>query len=680
MASSLLLASKVKQLSLSTAQCLSLLEHYAKARSLPKINQLHTRIITSSLLSLSSSQSIILRSNLASSYALCGHIQYARKLFDELPEPKLFLYNAIIRMYSQNGSRRDVLRLFVDMLRLGRLFPDNFTYPFVIKACGDMSLLENGVVVHGKVVTSGFGSNIFVLNSLLAMYMNCGEIEMARWVFNSVNEKDMVSWATMISGYLRNGRANDALLVFDEMMNIGAEFNRSSVSSLLSACGQSGNLAFGRKIHGLVKLKGLQDDISVCNALIDMYAKCGSTNEAQGVFNKTRGKDVVTWTTMINGYVLNADARNAFELCWQMQLDGVMPNSVTIVLLLQACATLHELNLQQGKCLHAWVIRRDHFRDMIIETALIDMYAKCNHVHLSFRVFAQSCQKRVAPWNAMISGYMHNGLASNALLFFKQILYEAVHPDVVTISSILPVYADLANVQQSCNIHGYLLRCGFLSKNEVLTGLIDAYSKCGNLESSHKIFTEVPEKCRDITLWSALIAGYGAHGHGGVAVSLLKHMVASGVNPNEVTLTCVLGACSHAGLVDEGFELFKLMFTKCQITPSMHHYTCIIDLLGRAGRLQAAYRLVTTMPFQPNRAVWGALLGACLVHENAGLGELAAKSLIDLEPENTGNYVLLANIYAVAGRWEDAENMRAMINHVRSGKTPGHSTVEVRVI
>ncbi|XP_021751665.1 pentatricopeptide repeat-containing protein At5g39350-like isoform X2 [Chenopodium quinoa] len=671
------LPSKLKQFSLSTTQFVSLLESYTNTRSLSKIKQLHAHIISTGILSLSSFKPFTLCSNLASSYALCGHVAYACKLFDELRQPKLFLYNAVIRAHSQSGSPFEVLKLFVDVLSSGYLFPDKFTYPFVIKACGDLLLLKTGVVIHGKVITGGFGSNLFLLNSLLAMYMNCGAVEMARRAFYVMGERDMVSWATMISGLVKNGCANDALVIFDEMIGVGAELNRSAVLSVLSACGDLDDLTFGRKVHGIVEERGLRDDVCVSNALINMYTRCGSMNDAREVFDRIKEKDVVTWTSLMKGYVMNDNARYALNLCRLMHLEKVVPNSVTIAMLLQASGSLQAV--KHGRCLHAWVVRRNLFRDAIIETALIDMYVKCNHVCYCFLIFDQSSQKRVASWNAMISAYTYNGLASNAVHCFKQMLHEAIRPDAITFSSLLCGCSDLADRQQAFSVHSYMLKSGFLSEYEVLRGLIDLYSKCGSLKYSQKIFSEVPLECRDITLWGALMAGYGAHGHGEYAVLLFKRMVQSGVKPNEVTFTCVLDACSHAGLVDEGLELFTLMLRTCQINPSIHHYTCMIDLLGRAGRLQVAYDLIITMPFMPNHAVWGSLLGACMAHQNVELGEISAKLLFIMEPENMGNYVLLANIYASAGRWKDAENMRSIIDKVGLRKTPGHSLVEVKV-
>ncbi|GAV65709.1 PPR domain-containing protein/PPR_2 domain-containing protein/PPR_3 domain-containing protein, partial [Cephalotus follicularis] len=570
----------------------------------------------------------------------------------------------------------DVLKVFVEMLSSGQCCPDGYTYPFVIKACSEMSLLDVGVVVHGRTLVGGFGLNTFVQNSLLAMYMNCGEKEAARRVFDAMWEHSVVSWNTMINGYLKNGCANEALKVFDGMLGEGMDPDCATAVSVLPVCGFLKEAEKGRRIHAMVEEKGLGKNIVVRNALVDMYVKCGSMDEARLVFDKMGERDVVTWTSMINGYILNGGVSNALALCPLMQFDRVRPNAVTIGSLLSACASLKYL--EEGKCLHGWAIRQKFEHDVIIETGLIDMYAKCNHIDLSFRVFGKTSKQRTVPWNAMLSGCIHNGLASEAIGLFKQMQVEAVELDDATLNSLLPAYAILADLQQAMTIHSYLLRSGFLSNAEVCTGLIDTYAKCGNLESAHKIFGRIPEKKKDIILWSVIIAGYGMHGCGETAVLLFKQMVQYGVTPNEVTFTAVLNACGHAGLVDEGLALFKFMLKNYPSRHRTDHYTCMVELLGRAGRLKEAYDLVRTMPSKPSYAVWGALLGACVIHENVELGEEAAKWLFELEPENTGNYVLMAKIYSVVGRWKDAEIVRHRMNEIGLRKAPAHSLIEVR--
>lgn len=580
-------------------------------------------------------------------------------------------------MYYQNNLSYNALRMFVEMLSLEHLLPDNYTYPFVFKACGDLLLVQTGILVHGQTFKLGYNFDSFVQNSLLAMYMNFGKTETAWRVFNLMREKTVVSWNTMINGCFQNGLANEALMVFDCMINKGVDPDCASLVSVLPACGYLKDLTLGRWIHKLVEENGLGSKISVMNSLVDMYAKCGSMDEARLVFDKMNlERDVVTWTAMINGYILNGNVRSALALTKQMQIEGVRPNSVTVASLLSACANLHFL--KHGKSLHAWAMRGKLEPDVIVETALIDMYAKCNRVDLSCCVFGETSKKKTVPWNSIISGFVHNGLAREAIAHYRKMLMQEVKPNSATLNSLLPAYSVLADLQQARNVHTYLIRSGFLSNIESATGLIDVYAKCGNLESAHKVFNEVPYKDKDIVVWSVLIGSYGIHGHGKIAVSLFYQMLQSGIKPNDVTFTSVLQACSRSCLVDEGLSFLKLMLEDSQASPCADHYTCIVDLLGRAGRLREAYELIRTMPVEANYAVWGALLGSCVIHENVELGEIAASRLFKLEPENSGNYILMANIYTSAGRWKDAENLRLMMSEIGLRKNPAHSLIDVR--
>lgn len=668
---------KLKQLLLTTAtnttECTSLLRHYALTKSLTNTKQLHARIISSGLL-LTSKHSLYLSSLLTSTYAICGHVSYARHLFDELPKRTSRLFSIMIKLYTQLGLAFDAISLFVAML--GEVRIDKLTYPFVIKACGDSSRVRAGGVVHGLVVVNGFVGDVFVGNSLLAMYMNCGKKERARLFFDSMGERSVVSWNTMISGYVQNGCARDALMVFREMVDGGVEVDLVTLISVLPACGYLKDYEAAKLVHLVAEERGFGSKLHVRNALVNVYVKCGRVDEARVIFDDMNVRDVVTWTTMINGFILNGDFESALDLFPMMLLDGVKPNAFTLACLLSAC--VGSQHLKCGKGFHGWAMRHNLESDVNVQTALIDMYAKCNSVHVSFRVFGNTSKKRVVPWNAVLSGCIRNGLEREAVVLFSEMLSEGIEPNEATLKSLLPAYSTLANLQQAKNLHSYLKKSGFLTRLEVATALVDLYSKCGNLEDAYMIFNGIPSSDKDIILWSVVIAGYGMHGHGEIALTLFNQMVQSGVAPNEVTFTSALHACSHAGLVDEGLSLFKFMLKFQKSIPKADHYTCIVDLLGRAGRLEEAHELIRTMPFQPNHAVWGALLGACVIHENVELGEIAADWLFKLEPGNTGNYVLLGKIYSAAGRWKDAENIRYKMNGIGLIKLPSNSLVEVR--
>ncbi|KAL1189612.1 Pentatricopeptide repeat-containing protein [Cardamine amara subsp. amara] len=654
---------------LSVKQYQSLLNQYAATQSIAKTKALHCHVITGGIIS-----NHIL-STLSVTYALCGHITYARKLFEEMPQSSLLSYNIVIRLYVRDGLYQDAINMFIRMVSEGtQCCPDGYTYPFVAKAAGEMKSIKLGLVIHGRVLRSLFGTDKYVQNSLLAMYMNFGRIEMARKVFDVMMNRDVISWNTMISGYCRNGYMNDALMMFDWMVNESVDLDHATVVSMLPVCGHLKDLEMGRNVHKLVEEKRLGDKIEVKNALVNMYLKCGRMDEARFVFDRIEHRDVITWTCMINGYIEGRDVKNALELCRLMQFEGVRPNAVTIASVVAACGDALELN--DGKCLHGWAIRQQVYSDIIVETSLISMYAKCKRIDFCFKVFSGASKNHTGPWSAIIAGCVHNELVRDALDLFRRMRLEDVEPNIATLNSLLPAYAALADFRQAMNIHCYLTKTGFMSSLDAVTGLVHVYSKCGNLESAHKIFDGI-QKSKDVVLWGALISGYGMHGDGHNALLVFMEMVKSGVTPNEIIFTSALNACSHSGLVEEGLRLFRFMLEHYKTVAQSNHYTCIVDLLGRAGRLDEAYNLITTIPFEPTSTVWGALLAACVTHENVQLGEMAANKLFELEPENTGNYVLLANIYAALGRWKDMEKLRKKMADIGLRKQPGHSTIEI---
>ncbi|XP_068658446.1 pentatricopeptide repeat-containing protein At5g39350 [Aristolochia californica] len=658
-----------------------LLKTCLKTRCLRKGKQLHAYMIACGLLG----QSPLLCSKLVAMYAICGGIAHARFLFDGdessiMKNKSAFLWNVMIRGYVNDGAAETALSLYDEMLSSGQK-PDNLTFPFLLKACGDLSLLQVGKQIHAQAIATGYGSDTYVQNSLIAMYMNCDRRDNASLLFANMHERDVVSWNTMIAGNLQHGCLEEALAVFVQMQRVGEQPDSATVVSVLPIYAHSEDLRRVKQVHGFINIKGFGNWLQVRNSLIDTYAKCGSMEDASKVFDDGE-KDVVSWTTMIGGYVLNKNPGEAFLITRQMlQLLEIKLTSVTLTTLLSACPHCSS-SLEYGKSIHGIAIRKygQLQMDVIVETALIDLYAKCGQMDLCYRVFTNTTRRKTVPWNAVISGYTHNGLAREAILVFKQMRTEAVPCNTSTIICLLPAYGSLANHWEVRNIHGYLVRSGFIfsqrSGVEITTGLMHIYSKSGNLDSANMLFATLPKK--DIVSWGAIISGYGMHGYGKDAILLFNQMIQSGIKPNEVTLTSVLYACSHAGLVDDGICLFRSMTEIYHIEPHLDHYCCIVDLLGRAGRLKEAYDIIATMPLEPNQAVWGALLGACALHKNVDWGEVAAKYLFELVPDNTGNYVLLGNIYSAVGMWNHVEGVRTLMNDRGLSKTPGYSLLEVR--
>eukprot|EP01018_Ginkgo_biloba_P019271 Gb_14392 [translate_table: standard] len=453
--------------------------------------------------------------------------------------------------------------------------------------------------------------------------------------------------------------------------------NPFTMVSILPACVHLSSVQQGKRvttvIHGYITRSGFGSDIVVRNSLVAIYAKCDSLEVARLYFDKMSERDMISWSAMIAGYAQNGHANEALTLFFKMQLQDIKPDPFTIASVLSACANLSAL--QQGKRIHSYIIRSGIQSDVVVPTALIDMYAKCRTIHIARQLFDQMSKKNIVSWNSMISGYAQNGHMNEALVLFNELQLQDIKPDSVTMVAVLQSYAHLSTLQQGKQIHGCIIRSGFDSDIVVGTSLIDMYAKCGSIDIARKLFDKMLIK--NLVSWNVMIAGYGMHGHGEDALALFLQMQQKGIKPDHITFVSVLSACSHAGLVDEGWQYFYCMSRDYSIAPRVEHYACMVDLLGRSGLLDEAYEFITKMPLEPNATVWGALLGACRIHCNIVLGEHVAEHLFELEPENAGFYVLLSNIYGKAGRWDDVAKVRRMMKNRRLKKPPGCSLIEI---
>eukprot|EP01018_Ginkgo_biloba_P013166 Gb_21057 [translate_table: standard] len=640
---------------------------------------------------------------IANLYAKCGALVDARRVFDEMPQRDAPSWNVMIAAYSRCGLAEEALLLFNRMEECG-MQPNEFTFASVLPACGKLAALEQGMEIHEKIITKGFQSDAFVESGLVDMYAKCGNIEKARNLFDKMHQRDAISWTAMIAGYLQNGQGVGAIKIFQQMQLAGVKPDSKTFATVLAACADLADLEQGMEIHRETIRCGLESDVFVGTALVDMYAKCGNTEKARHVFDKmhqrnavswnamTAGytqnglvgeaverfqrmpeRDVASWTVMIAGYAQNGQNAEALNLFQQMQQAGVKPNQNTFASVLPACA--NSAALERGIEIHQEISRSGFQINVIVQSALVDMYAKCGSIEKAREVFDKMNQRNVVSWTAMIAGYVQNEQSTEALQFFRQMQLAGVKPDQNTFASVLPACADLAALEQGMEIHDDIIQNGFASNVFVENALIDMYAKCGNIEKARYVFDKMHE--RNVISWTAMIAGYAMHGCGKEALKLFEEMQNSGVNPNHITFVCVLSACCHAGLVEEGLRYFDCMGQYYHITPTMRHYVCMVDLLGRAGRLDEAQDFIKKIPIEPDAMLWSCLLGACRIHNNVELGEYVAERLFELEPQNAAPYVLLSNIYATAGRWDDSENVRKMMKNKGVKKTPGCSWIEV---
>ncbi|KAL9425891.1 hypothetical protein AB3S75_032793 [Citrus x aurantiifolia] len=500
-----------------------------------------------------------------------GQTNYTHLIFSQTKEPNIFLYNTMIRGFVSNDCFQHAIE-FYNSMRNGGFLPTNFTFPFVLKACAREPDFQLGVRIHSLIVKAGLDCDEFVKTSLLNLYVHCGYLADALKVFDDIPDKNVVSWTAIISGYINEGNLEEAINMFRRLLHRGLKPDSFSIVRVLTACTQLGDLSTAKWIHGYVNEAGMGRNVFVATSLVDLYAKCGNMEKAQRVFDQMPEKDIVSWSSMIQGYASNGFPKEALDMFYNMQRENLKPDHYTMVGVLSACASLGALEL--GVWASSFMERNEFLSNPVLGTTLIDMYAKCGRMAQACKVFREMKDKDQVVWNAVVSGLSMNGYVKVAFGVFGQL-----------------------------------------------------------------------EKC--------------------------------GIQPNGNTFVGLLCGCTHAGLVDEGRQFFNSMSRVFSLTPMIEHYGCMVDLLGRSGQLDEAHELIKSMPMEPNAIVWGALLAGCRLHKKTDLAEHVLNQLIALEPWNSGNYVLLSNIYSASHKWNDAAKIRSMMGDKGIQKIRGCSWVEV---
>ncbi|XP_057847917.1 pentatricopeptide repeat-containing protein At2g13600-like isoform X2 [Cryptomeria japonica] len=607
----------------------------------------------------------------------------------------------MIAAYRRHGFPQEALALFHQMQQTDTQ-PDQFIFASMLSACSKIGALEVGMEIHQRIVEIGFLSDVVIGNALIDMYAKCGSIHKARDLFDKMHNANVVSWTAMITGYTQdgdldeafrifkrmpqrdaiswtaviaghaqNGLGKKALEIFKQMQLAGVKPISTTYVAILTACVQMEALKQGIEIHQIIIESGLLSNSVIVTALIDVYAKCGSLYKAHKLFDSMYHPDTITWTVMVSGNAQNGHCLKACEVFKQMQSAGVKPNSATFASILPACAKLR--NLEQGMEIHQKIIESRFFSHIMVGNALIDMYAKCGSIQKARELFDKMLQRDVVSWNAIIGGHAQNGLVEEVLDICKQMQLVNVKPNTATFAIILPACAKLGALEHGTEIHQKIIEIGFLSNVVVVNALIDMYAKSGCILQARKLFDKIQNA--NLVSWTAMISGYAMHGYKMDALKLFEQMRHSGIIPDSVSFVCILFACSHAGLVDEGCKYFNCIRDSYCIMHTMDHYVCMVDLLGRAGYLESTLNFIIKMPIKPDGVVWMCFLGACRSHKHTGLGQFAAAVLFELDFKTSTPYVLLSNLYAEVGRWGDAQKTRKLMDHRGIKKIPGWSWI-----
>ncbi|KAK9194125.1 hypothetical protein WN944_004827 [Citrus x changshan-huyou] len=441
------------------------------------------------------------------------------------------------------------------------------------------------------------------------------------------------------------------------------------ISSLLSCR----NIFQIRQVHAQIVAGGTLTNLIVANKLLYIYALHKALTDAHALFNGMKERDSVSWSVMVGGFSKVADFINCFETFREFIRCGMQLDSYTLPFVIRACRDRKDIVM--GRLIHDIVLKSGLDIDQFVCAALVDMYAKCKVIDDARQLFDQMPTRDLVTWTVMIGACAESGNANESWDLFERMRGEGVVLDNTAMVSVVYACAKLGSIHKARLVHDFLTRNKFLLDVILGTAVIDMYAKCGSIDSAREIFDRMRQK--NVISWSAMIAAYGYHGQGKKALDLFPMMLSSRVLPNRITFVSLLYACSHTGLVEEGLRLFSSMWDDFAVRPDVKHYTCMVDLLGRAGRLDEALKLIESMSVEKDEGLWGALLGACRIHKNVDLAEMAAKSLLERQPQNPGHYVLLSNIYANAGRWQDVAKIRDLMTRRRLKKIPGWTWIEV---
>ncbi|XAR65413.1 hypothetical protein NMG60_11009539 [Bertholletia excelsa] len=621
-------------------------------------------------------------------------------------------YSFPVSFFSRNISSQ--LTHFSSILHFDKCNPEPRLLGYLIDSRNDFSV----DITHAKFIKNGSLQISRGGNHVLNLYTKSMRLAHAERVFDEIPQRDVHTWTVMISGFARKGSFRTAMDMFTEMLKSGVVPNQVTFSSILKCCSGLNELRRGKAIHGWIISHGIELDIPLANSILDLYVKCGISGYAEklfqamvekdtvswnimisaylgigdmeksmDLFRQLPLKDVATWNTIIDGHVRMGFERQALGLLYQMVAIGPSFNKFTFSIALVLVSSLSLVGL--GRQIHGMVLRFGVHNDSYIRNSLIDMYCKCGEMEKALTVFQYLVRrteeskifydKSIAGsvlWSSMITGYIQNGRLEDALRLFGTMIYEGIEMDKFTLTSIVSGCGNAGLLLLGQQIHSHILKVGHNTDVFLNSAMIHTYAKCGGLDDAWSIFKL--SNARNIVLWTTMISSYASHGQGKKAIGLFDLMLSEGIMPNEVAFLGVLTACSHAGLLEEGCNYFNLMIDVYGIKASIEHFTCMIDLFGRAGRLNMIVDFIYKNEISHVGAVWKAFLSSCRIHKNVQMAKWVSQELLKLGDSEAGLYILLSNTCATSSRWEEVGKIRNLMKERGIKKQPGQSWLQLK--
>ncbi|KAJ1389820.1 Tetratricopeptide-like helical domain superfamily [Sesbania bispinosa] len=518
---------------------------FRSCSTLRSLTQLHAHLMVTGL-----HYDPLASTKLLESYAQMGCLQSSRLVFYSYPSPDSFMFGVLIKCYLWNHLFDQVVSLYNHHVHTGSHLTQNcsFLYPSVLRAASGVGDLVVGRKVHGRIVKSGFSTDPVIGTSLLGMYGELCCLNDARKVFDEMCERDLVSWSSIVSCYVENGKPREGLEMFRWMVSEGIKPDSVTLLSIAEACAKIGCLRLAKSVHGYVVRKDMVDDASLNNSLIVMYSQCGYLCRAKGLFEYITDPSTACWTSMISSYNQNGCFEEAIDDFIRMQESEVEPNAVTMISVLYSCARLGRL--KEGKSVHCFILRKAvDASDLDLGPALIDFYAACWKISSCLKLLHLSGNSNVVSWNTLISFYDQEGLYDEAMILFAHMLAEGLMPDSFSLASSISASASAGSVQFGQQIHSHVMKRGFMDEF-VQNSLMDMYSKCGFVDLAYTIFDKIMQK--SIVTWNCMICGFSQNGISVEALNLFDEMYFNCLEINEVTFLSAIQASSNLGYLEKG--------------------------------------------------------------------------------------------------------------------------------